>query len=121
MCMCLVWSVTALQTSTTTHAATSRLPMPRRSLLATALDLPEVRWAGLAVGLFAMGGVAQLAGAPSPMWWVLYLACYVAGGWEPALAGLQALREKTLDVDVLMIVAAIAAAAIGQVLDGALL
>ena len=95
--------------------------MPRRSLLATALDLPEVRWAGLAVGLFATGGVAQLAGAPSPLWWVLYLACYVAGGWEPALAGLQALREKTLDVDVLMIVAAIAAAAIGQVLDGALL
>jgi len=71
--------------------------------------------------LFALGGIAELAGAASPLWWALYLACYVAGGWEPAVAGLQALREKTLDVDVLMIVAAIAAAAIGQVLDGALL
>ncbi|QOI65841.1 hypothetical protein IG195_19230 (plasmid) [Arthrobacter sp. TES] len=31
------------------------------------------------------------------------------------------MREKTLDVDLLMIVAAIAAAAIGQIFDGALL
>ena len=51
----------------------------------------------------------------------LYLACYVTGGWEPGLAGLRALRERTLDVDLLMIVAAIGAAAIGQVLDGGLL
>ena len=55
------------------------------------------------------------------MWWSLYLACYLTGGWEPALAGLQALRERSLDVDLLMIVAAIGAAAIGQVLDGGLL
>ena len=58
---------------------------------------------------------------PQTVWWALYLACYVTGGWEPALAGLQALREKSLDVDLLMIVAAIGAAAIGQVLDGGLL
>ena len=45
----------------------------------------------------------------------------MTGGWEPALAGLRALRERTLDVDLLMIVAALAAAAIGQVFDGALL
>ena len=94
---------------------------PRRTLLATAFDLPEVRWAGLALVLFGLGGLAQLTSMPSPVWWFLYLACYAAGGWEPGLAGLQALRARTLDVDVLMIVAAIAAAAIGQVLDGALL
>jgi heavy metal translocating P-type ATPase len=55
------------------------------------------------------------------MWWALYLACYAAGGWEPGLAGLQALRDKTLDVDLLMVAAAIGAAAIGQITDGALL
>lgn len=55
------------------------------------------------------------------MWWALYLACYAAGGWQPSLAGLEALRQRRLDVDLLMIVAAIAAASIGQVLDGALL
>jgi heavy metal translocating P-type ATPase len=74
-----------------------------------------------ALGLFALGGVAQLAGAPAPVHWALYLACYAVGGWEPAWAGVQALREKTLDVDLLMIVAALGAAAIGQIFDGALL
>ena len=53
--------------------------------------------------------------------WAFFLACYAAGGWEPGLAGLRALRAKTLDVDLLMVVAAIGAAAIGQVLDGGLL
>ena len=71
--------------------------------------------------LFVLGLAAQFGGAPVWVWWALYLSCYVTGGWEPALAGLQALREKSLDVDLLMIVAAIGAAAIGQVLDGGLL
>jgi cation-transporting P-type ATPase J len=83
--------------------------------------LPEVRWASVATVLFVLGLAAQFGGTPAWMWWTLYLACYVTGGWEPALAGLQALREKSLDVDLLMIVAAIGAAAIGQVLDGGLL
>jgi len=80
-----------------------------------------VRWAGGALALFALGGLAQMAGAPAPVHWALYLACYAVGGWEPAWAGIQALGEKTLDVDLLMIVAALGAAAIGQVFDGALL
>jgi heavy metal translocating P-type ATPase len=71
--------------------------------------------------LFLAGLVTQLAGGPHWVWWVLYLACYGAGGWEPALAGVRALRDKTLDVDLLMVVAAIGAAAIGQITDGALL
>ncbi|CAN5641125.1 heavy metal translocating P-type ATPase [soil metagenome] len=55
------------------------------------------------------------------LYWALYLACFVTGGWEPGWAGLQALRSKTLDVDLLMVAAALGAAAIGQVFDGALL
>ncbi|ERI38012.2 metal ABC transporter ATPase [Arthrobacter sp. AK-YN10] len=96
------------------------LPKPP-SIFRTGARLPEVRWAVLALVLFLVGGAAQLAGAPAVVWWSLYLACYASGGWEPALSGLRALREKTLDVDLLMIVAAIAAAAIGQIFDGALL
>ncbi|OMH25330.1 hypothetical protein BKD30_06265 [Tersicoccus phoenicis] len=83
--------------------------------------MAEVRWAVIATVLFAIGGAFQLAGAPPVVWWAFYLACYVTGGWEPALAGLQALRAKSLDVDLLMIVAALLAAAIGQVFEGALL
>ncbi|MEC3974416.1 heavy metal translocating P-type ATPase [Amycolatopsis sp. H20-H5] len=86
-----------------------------------AFALPEVRWAALSTVLFLVGIAAQFSGGPAWLWWALYLACYVTGGWEPAWAGLRALREKSLDVDLLMIVAAIGAAAIGQVLDGGLL
>lgn len=85
------------------------------------LALPEVRWAAIATVLFAVGGVSELVGAAPGVWWTLYLACYVCGGWEPALSGLRALRDRTLDVDLLMIVAALIAAGIGQVFDGALL
>lgn len=84
-------------------------------------SVSSVRWALAALVLFLAGLAAQLADAPAPVWWTLYLVCYLTGGWEPALAGLQALRRRTLDVDLLMIVAAIGAAAIGQVFDGALL
>ena len=130
--------------SARTGTPTPALAGVRRAGLLGAL--PEVRWAAVATVLFAVGALAQLAGAPVVVFWGLYLACYITGGWGPALAGLQALREKTLDVDLLMIVhphgggltgpvtpdqpdavtgldpqAAIVAASIGQVLDGALL
>jgi len=93
----------------------------RRSGASSLLTLPELRWAGLATGLFAVGAALQVAGAPAWSWWALYLACYASGGWEPGLAGLRAARARRLDVDLLMIVAAVVAAAIGQVFDGALL
>ena len=86
-----------------------------------AFALSEVRWAAAATLLFVLGLAAQYGSAPAWVWWALYLACYGAGGWEPALAGMRALRRPSLDVDLLMIVAAIGAAAIGQVLDGGLL
>ncbi|MFM9629576.1 MULTISPECIES: heavy metal translocating P-type ATPase [Streptomyces] len=94
-------------------------PPPRRRT--RVLALPEARWALVATVAFLAGLGFDLGGAPSPMYGILYAVAYVAGGWEPALEGLRALREKTLDVDLLMIVAALGAAAIGQVLDGALL
>ncbi|WP_407554591.1 heavy metal translocating P-type ATPase [Streptomyces sp. Pv4-95] len=83
--------------------------------------LPEVRWAAASLVLFLIALPLQLAGAPAWLSGPLCAAAYVTGGWEPALAGLRALRDRTLDVDLLMIVAAIGAAAIGQVMDGALL
>ncbi|WHT16189.1 heavy metal translocating P-type ATPase [Crossiella sp. CA-258035] len=97
---------------------TATAPRPARAAL---LALPEARWAAAALALFLTALATQLLGGPSWLWWSLYLACYAAGGWEPGLSGLRALREKTLDVDLLMVVAAIGAAAIGQVMDGGLL
>jgi cation-transporting P-type ATPase J len=93
------------------------VPARRRGLF----TLAEMRWAAAALVLFLAGLAAHTLGGPPWLWWALYLACYTAGGWEPGLAGLRALREGTLDVDLLMVAAAIGAAVIGQVTDGGLL
>ncbi|MBM7440287.1 heavy metal translocating P-type ATPase [Streptomyces sp. HB132] len=107
------------------------LPRPSRSVSAEpggvprrrtrVLALAEARWAGAALALFLLALPLELAGAPVWAWGPLYALAYAAGGWEPALSGLRELREKVLDVDLLMIVAALGAASIGQVMDGALL
>uniref|UniRef100_UPI003D8F9B71 heavy metal translocating P-type ATPase n=1 Tax=Gordonia sp. B7-2 TaxID=3420932 RepID=UPI003D8F9B71 len=81
----------------------------------------SVRWATAATVLFVCGLVMQVAGGPNWLMWALYLACYATGGWQSARDGLTALRHRIIDVDLLMIVAAIGAAAIGQIFDGALL
>ncbi|MFF5969422.1 heavy metal translocating P-type ATPase [Streptomyces collinus] len=85
------------------------------------LALPEARWAAAATVLFLLALPLQLTGAPAWTWGPLYALSYVTGGWEPGWEGLKALRERTLDVDLLMVVAALGAASIGQVMDGALL
>ncbi|WP_203235909.1 heavy metal translocating P-type ATPase [Gordonia sp. JH63] len=103
------------------RAGTGRGTTAPRSMIRTGLRLPEVRWAGIALTLFLAGWLLQLGGAPEWSWWTAYLACYLSGGWEPTRSGLEELRHRRLDVDLLMIVAAIAAASIGQVFDGALL
>jgi cation-transporting P-type ATPase J len=110
--------VVAPTVTSTPAPAPPVLPVVGRTKL---LALPDMRWAVVALGLFLAGLVIQLADGPSWVWWGLYLACYAAGGWEPGLAGLQALRDKILDVDLLMVAAAVGAAAIGQITDGALL
>lgn len=89
--------------------------------MAAAWAVSSVRWAALSVGLFVAGAAMQVLDGPQWLWWALYLTCYAAGGWAPARDGLLALRDKTLDVDLLMVLAAVGAAAIGQVFDGALL
>ncbi len=93
--------------------------VPRRRT--RVLALAEARWATAALVLFLIALPLQLTGTPAWAWGPSYALTYAAGGWEPGWAGLQALKDRTLDVDLLMIVAALGAAAIGQVMDGALL
>lgn len=112
-------------TSTVTPAPPGRATSPRDGgaprRRTRVFALPEARWAAAATVFFLLALPLQLAGAPAWTWGPLYAVTYAAGGWEPGWAGLQALREKTLDVDLLMVVAALGAASIGQVMDGALL
>ena len=62
----------------------------------------------------------QLGGEPMLIA-VLYGVAYVAGGWYGIQESLDALREKSLNVDLLMILAAIGAAVVGQPAEGAIL
>ncbi|SEP80098.1 heavy metal translocating P-type ATPase [Streptomyces radiopugnans] len=109
-------------TLTTTPAppggrTTAAAPRGRTRLL----SLPEARWALAALVLFLAALPLYLLGAPAWLWGPLFAAVYVTGGWEPGWEGCKALKDRTLDVDLLMVVAALGAAAVGQVLDGALL
>ncbi|MDX2998989.1 heavy metal translocating P-type ATPase, partial [Streptomyces scabiei] len=114
----MVWRVSAtLAPSPVPRASAPTAPRRRTRLLA----LPEARWALASTVAFLLAFPLDLAGASAWLYGPLYAVAYAAGGWEPALEGLRALREKSLDVDLLMIVAALGAAAIGQVLDGGLL
>ena len=67
--------------------------------------------------LFAVG--ASLAGAPSAVSEPLYLLSMAVGGWAIALAALQALRRRALDMNVLMAMAAVGAVAIGEYSEAA--
>jgi Cd2+/Zn2+-exporting ATPase len=53
--------------------------------------------------------------------WPLYLAAYLAGGWFGVLSSLRSLRQWTIDVDLLMVLAALGAAYVGAPFEGALL
>lgn len=118
MCSCMVCRVSATLAPSRAPSSPSTAPRRRTRVLA----LPEARWALGATVAFLVGRLLDtVVGGPSWVYGLLYAVAYAAGGWEPALEGLRALREKTLDVDLLMIVAALGAAAIGQVRDGALL
>lgn len=118
MCSCMVCRVSATLTPTPVRRPSATTAPRRRTRV---LALPEARWALTSTLAFLLAFPLDLAGASAWLYGPLYVIAYAAGGWEPALEGLRALREKSLDVDLLMIVAALGAAAIGQVLDGALL
>lgn len=70
----------------------------------------------LLAGLAAYFG--QILGLPPIAIAGLYVVAYITGGWFGVLASIEALKEKTLNVDLLMILAALGAAIIGQPAEG---
>ncbi len=71
--------------------------------------------AGLAAWLGARFGLDPLAVG------ILYAISFLAGGYFGVLASIEGLKEKNLNVDVLMIVAALGAAFVGSPAEGAML
>jgi heavy metal translocating P-type ATPase len=85
------------------------------------LRLPEVRAALISSSLLVLSVLAPLVHASNRVAWVLNAGCYVTAGWGPARTGLRAARQRKIDVELLMVVAALCAAGTGQAFDGALL
>ena len=65
---------------------------------------PAIAGIALLVGYFAAKGGAQNAG------YALYAIAYFVGGWEATRDGVKQLLHRRLDIDFLMVVAAIGAA-----------
>ncbi|MFN8453178.1 MAG: heavy metal translocating P-type ATPase [Anaerolineae bacterium] len=65
--------------------------------------------------------LAESLAAPGIVPTILYIVAYVAGGAFGLKGGLESLRERTIDVDLLMVLAALGAAIVGAPFEGALL
>ena len=57
---------------------------------------------------------------PLPAWManICFFAAYITGGWFGVQSAWESLREKTIDIDLLMILAALGAAYVGAPLEG---
>jgi Cd2+/Zn2+-exporting ATPase len=89
------------------------------------LDLPRRK---LEIALTAINAlttlgafVSGLAGATGALITGLYIIAYLSGGYYGLMDGIATLKEKRLDVNLLMILAALGAAVIDQPLEGAIL
>lgn len=82
---------------------------PRRQLVSTLLS-----------GFFLLiGGLCSLASLPETFANAFFLASIVVGGWQFAWKGFKALKNLSLDMNVLMSIAAIGAVILGEYAEGA--
>src|SRR5207253_9853669 len=63
----------------------------------------------------------DLTALPRAMIWALYAIAYVSGGFYSIQEAWATLRDRRFDINTLMIVAALGAAAVGQPREGAVL
>ena len=78
----------------------------------TALDQRRSSWPA---------GSAAALGLPAEVSTALFIAAYITGGWFGVQAGIEDLRRRVVNVDLLMVLAALGAGAIGQWREGAIL
>lgn len=86
----------------------------------TTRDLLECACVILAGVAMVAGAVMEARGATTAAW-LAFGASYVAGGYFGVLSAARSLREGDVDIDLLMLLAAIGAAVVGAPFEGALL
>lgn len=83
---------------------------------------PEVVLALASGAALATGWLGAVAfGFPATLSWVFYLIAYGTGGYDISVHAFKAARKGRFDIDSLMVVAALGAAALGEWAEGALL
>lgn len=75
----------------------------------------------IAFGGMITGGIVSWTGGPEPVAWVAFAIAYVFGGWDGAKAGAASLRAGVIDIDLLMVLAALGALVVGAPFEGAML
>ncbi|HEY1013675.1 MAG TPA: HAD-IC family P-type ATPase, partial [Herpetosiphonaceae bacterium] len=109
----------------TTHNL-SRLPArPAPALDAAADELAALPWmirlTAVCFGATALGWALGAFGAPVWLAWLCYATAFASGGWFPLQDAWASLKAREFDVNFLMLVAALGAAAVGQPREGAIL
>ncbi|MFZ4483412.1 MAG: heavy metal translocating P-type ATPase [Chthoniobacterales bacterium] len=84
-------------------------------------DLNEEISCGLGLFCLILAAVVERTAGPGLTTGLLYGGAYLFGGQYGVRSAWASLRERTLDVDLLMVLAAIGAAAVGAPFEGALL
>lgn len=98
-------------------------PRERASLAARVLsgDLNEEIFCGIGLVTLLAAAIVERTSGPGVATAALYTASYVFGGLHGVRSAIASLRERTLDIDLLMVLAALGAAVVGAPFEGALL
>lgn len=95
------------------------LPSNRQRNTGTAQAKSSQTLTVLSGAFLVFGFLGSLVNGPSLFFTLLYAASIVIGGYKPARSAFYAVKSRSLDMNVLMTVAAIGAAIIGEWLEGA--
>jgi Cd2+/Zn2+-exporting ATPase len=82
---------------------------------------PEILSVGVTLVFMLLGRFGKYAGLPVELDPWLFVIAYLAGGWNGAIHGARSLIVGTVDVDLLMILAALGAAYVNHAFEGAML
>jgi Cd2+/Zn2+-exporting ATPase len=82
---------------------------------------PEILSVGVTLVFMLLGRFGKYAGLPVELDPWLFVVAYLAGGWNGAIHGARSLIVGTVDVDLLMILAALGAAYVNHAFEGAML
>ena len=104
------------------ETASGRRPVPVPGLLSGVnWAAPELLCVEATLVFMLLGGFGTWLGIPAEYSPAFYLGAYMAGGWRASIKGVRSLLGGTIDVDLLMILAALGAAYVNHAFEGAIL